>query len=48
MLNQCFVNNLRSFGLQLSGASPGLINKLIPDHVKREIGLQHFMYPAGT
>ncbi|KAH1236844.1 Shaggy-related protein kinase eta [Glycine max] len=26
---------------ELSGASPELIDKLIPDHVKRQIGLQH-------
>ncbi|PPD91457.1 hypothetical protein GOBAR_DD11601 [Gossypium barbadense] len=39
---------LFNFKQELSGASPELINKLIPDHVKRQIGLQHFMHPAGT
>lgn len=32
---------------QLSGASPELVNKLIPEHVRRQIGLS-FFHPAGT
>nr|KJB34905.1 hypothetical protein B456_006G089400 [Gossypium raimondii] len=39
---------LFNFKQELSEASPELINKLIPDHVKRQIGLQHFMHPART
>ncbi|KAE8674246.1 Shaggy-related protein kinase eta [Hibiscus syriacus] len=39
---------LFNFKQELSGASPELINKLIPDHVKRRMGLQHIMHPAGT
>ncbi|KAE8686696.1 Shaggy-related protein kinase eta [Hibiscus syriacus] len=39
---------LFNFKQELSGASPELINKLIPDHVKRQIGLQHFLHPTGT
>lgn len=35
------------FDEQLAGASPELVNKLIPDHVKRQIGLS-FFHPAGT
>lgn len=35
------------FCLQLSGASPELVNKLIPDHVKRQLGL-HFLHPVGA
>ncbi|KAI9121059.1 hypothetical protein K1719_008092 [Acacia pycnantha] len=31
---------LFNFGQELSGASPELVNRLIPDHVKRQIGLQ--------
>ncbi|KAG6423629.1 hypothetical protein SASPL_114031 [Salvia splendens] len=33
---------LFNFKQELSGASPDLINKLIPDHVKRQMGLQFF------
>ncbi|KAG5029509.1 shaggy-related protein kinase eta isoform X2 [Glycine max] len=32
---------LFNFKQELSGASPELIDKLIPDHVKRQIGIQH-------
>jgi protein brassinosteroid insensitive 2 len=31
----------------MSGASPELVNRLIPEHVKRQMGL-NFMHPAGT
>lgn len=33
--------------LQLAGASPELINKLIPEHIRRQAGLG-FVHPAGT
>ncbi|GER27837.1 protein kinase superfamily protein [Striga asiatica] len=33
---------LFNFKQELSGVSPDLINKLIPDHVKRQLGLQFF------
>ncbi|XP_022886190.1 shaggy-related protein kinase eta isoform X2 [Olea europaea var. sylvestris] len=36
-----------NFKQELSGASPDLINKLIPDHVKRQMGLQFFASPEG-
>ncbi|KAE8715009.1 Shaggy-related protein kinase eta [Hibiscus syriacus] len=39
---------LFNFKQELSGASSELVNKLIPEHVKRQTGLQHFMHPAGT
>ncbi|XP_028764722.1 shaggy-related protein kinase eta [Neltuma alba] len=38
---------LFNFGQELSGASPELVNKLIPDHVKRQMGLQ-FAHLTGT
>ncbi|XP_042041837.1 shaggy-related protein kinase eta-like [Salvia splendens] len=38
---------LFNFKQELSGASPDLINKLIPDHVKRQIGLQFFASYEG-
>ncbi|KAL5157398.1 Shaggy-related protein kinase eta [Glycine soja] len=38
---------LFNFKQELSEASPVLVNKLIPDHVKRQIGLQ-FVPPAGS
>ncbi|EYU43326.1 hypothetical protein ABFS82_08G135300 [Erythranthe guttata] len=39
---------LFNFKQELSGASPELINKLIPDHVKRQMGLQFFPSYEGT
>ncbi|KAL1567430.1 Shaggy-related protein kinase eta [Salvia divinorum] len=39
---------LFNFKQELSGASPDLINKLIPDHVKRQMGLQFFASYEGT
>ncbi|RRT62267.1 hypothetical protein B296_00041514 [Ensete ventricosum] len=33
--------------LQLAGASPELINKLIPEHVRRQSGIG-FLHPPGT
>ncbi|KAL8045719.1 hypothetical protein ABFX02_08G133000 [Erythranthe guttata] len=39
---------LFNFKQELSGASPDLINKLIPDHVKRQMGLQFFPSYEGT
>ncbi|KAE8728761.1 Glycogen synthase kinase-3-like protein MsK-1 [Hibiscus syriacus] len=33
---------------KLSGTAPELVNKLIPDHVKRQMGLEHFMHLAGS
>ncbi|KAL7142584.1 hypothetical protein ABFS83_08G133200 [Erythranthe nasuta] len=39
---------LFNFKEELSGASPDLINKLIPDHVKRQMGLQFFPSYEGT
>ncbi|XP_058100709.1 shaggy-related protein kinase eta-like [Magnolia sinica] len=38
---------LFNFKQELAGASPELINKLIPEHVRRQFGLC-FMHPAGT
>ncbi|XP_044462434.1 shaggy-related protein kinase eta-like isoform X1 [Mangifera indica] len=38
---------LFNFKHELSGASPELVNKLIPYHVKRQLGL-NFLHPAGT
>ncbi|BAT87205.1 Shaggy-related protein [Vigna angularis] len=38
---------LFNFKQELTGASPELINKLIPDHVKRQIGIQ-FVHPIGS
>ncbi|KAJ0081876.1 hypothetical protein Patl1_10478 [Pistacia atlantica] len=38
---------LFNFKRELSGASPELVNKLIPDHVKRQLGL-NFLHLAGT
>ncbi|XP_021910687.1 shaggy-related protein kinase eta-like [Carica papaya] len=38
---------LFNFKQELSGASPELVNKLIPDHVKRQLGL-HFLHPVGA
>lgn len=38
---------LFNFKQELSGASPDLINKLIPDHVKRQMGLQFFASYEG-
>ncbi|RWR97448.1 Protein kinase domain-containing protein [Cinnamomum micranthum f. kanehirae] len=38
---------LFNFKHELSGASPDLINKLIPEHVKRQVGL-NFIHLAGT
>ncbi|KAL5989697.1 serine/threonine protein kinase [Asimina triloba] len=38
---------LFNFQQEMSSASPELINKLIPDHVRRQIGLS-FLHPAGT
>ncbi|PQQ21838.1 shaggy-related protein kinase eta [Prunus yedoensis var. nudiflora] len=38
---------LFNFKQDLSGASPELINRLIPEHVKRQMGL-NFLHPAGT
>ncbi|KAG9143387.1 hypothetical protein Leryth_017775 [Lithospermum erythrorhizon] len=38
---------LFNFKQELTGASPELINRLIPDHVKRQMGLQ-LSPPAGT
>ncbi|RDX65528.1 Shaggy-related protein kinase eta, partial [Mucuna pruriens] len=38
---------LFNFKQELSGASPELVNKLIPDHAKRQIGLQ-FAHLAGS
>ncbi|GAA0148719.1 non-receptor serine/threonine protein kinase [Lithospermum erythrorhizon] len=35
-----------NFKQELTGASPELINRLIPDHVKRQLGLQ--LAPPGT
>jgi hypothetical protein len=43
-----FVHSVLLFvSLQLNGASPELVNKLIPEHVKRQMGL-NFMHLAGT
>ncbi|KAL7089169.1 hypothetical protein ACP275_13G172100 [Erythranthe tilingii] len=39
---------LFNFKQELSGASSDLINKLIPDHVKRQMGLQFFASYEGT
>ncbi|XP_020705796.1 shaggy-related protein kinase eta isoform X1 [Dendrobium catenatum] len=39
---------LFNFKQELSGASPELINKLIPDHVKRQAGLSTTLHPSGT
>ncbi|KAH8511710.1 hypothetical protein H0E87_009037 [Populus deltoides] len=39
--------SLFNFKQELNGASPELVNKLIPDHVKRQMGL-NFMHLAGT
>ena len=41
------VNSILLFLLQLNGASPELVNKLIPDHVKRQMGF-NLMHLAGT
>jgi hypothetical protein len=41
------VHSILLFLLQLNGASPELVNKLIPDHVKRQMGL-NLMHLAGT
>ncbi|KAL5151066.1 Shaggy-related protein kinase eta [Glycine soja] len=38
---------LFNFKQELSEASPELVNKVIPDHMKRQIGLQ-FVRPAGS
>ncbi|KAG6387118.1 hypothetical protein SASPL_152303 [Salvia splendens] len=38
---------LLNFKQELSGASPDLISKLIPDHVKRQMGLQFFASYEG-
>nr|XP_034918524.1 shaggy-related protein kinase eta-like isoform X1 [Populus alba] len=38
---------LFNFKQELNGASPELVNKLIPDHVKRQMGL-NLMHLAGT
>ncbi|GAU30300.1 hypothetical protein TSUD_385210, partial [Trifolium subterraneum] len=38
---------LFNFKQELSGASPELVNKLIPDHIKRQIGLQ-FVQSTGS
>ncbi|KAM7254697.1 hypothetical protein ACFE04_019938 [Oxalis oulophora] len=38
---------LFNFKQELAGASPELINRLIPDHVKRQMGM-HYLHPAGT
>ncbi|GLT54635.1 hypothetical protein SLA2020_278180 [Shorea laevis] len=38
---------LFNFKQEMSGASPELINRLIPEHVKRQMGL-NFLHPAGT
>ncbi|KAK4386541.1 Shaggy-related protein kinase eta [Sesamum angolense] len=38
---------LFNFKQELAGASPDLINKLIPDHVKRQMGLQFFASYEG-
>ncbi|THU58659.1 hypothetical protein C4D60_Mb03t16700 [Musa balbisiana] len=38
---------LFNFNQELAGASPELINKLIPEHVRRQSGLG-FLHPAGT
>ncbi|KAJ8437569.1 hypothetical protein Cgig2_028812 [Carnegiea gigantea] len=38
---------LFNFKQELSGASPELINKLIPEHVRRQYGLT-LMHPTGT
>ncbi|PKU72653.1 Shaggy-related protein kinase iota [Dendrobium catenatum] len=37
---------LFNFKQELSGASPELINKLIPDHVKRQAGLSTTLHPS--
>lgn len=39
--------HLFNFKQELAGASPDLINKLIPDHVKRQMGLQFFASYEG-
>ncbi|KAG6778883.1 hypothetical protein POTOM_015232 [Populus tomentosa] len=39
--------SLFNFKQELNGASPELVNKLIPEHVKRQMGL-NFMHLAGT
>ena len=41
------INHLIPIWLQLQGASPELINRLIPEHVRRQAGLS-FPHPAGT
>ena len=41
------INHLIPIWLQLQGASPELINRLIPEHVRRQAGLS-FSHPAGT
>ncbi|KAK6133526.1 hypothetical protein DH2020_032740 [Rehmannia glutinosa] len=38
---------LFNFKQELSGASPDLVSKLIPDHVKRQMGLQFFASYEG-
>lgn len=40
--NGCPLPPLFNFTHELTGASPELVNKLIPDHMKRQIGLSHF------
>ncbi|KAL6553284.1 Shaggy-related protein kinase eta [Orobanche gracilis] len=39
---------LFNFKQELTGASPDLVNKLIPDHVKRQMGLNFFSSYEGT
>ncbi|KAK4487085.1 hypothetical protein RD792_006400 [Penstemon davidsonii] len=40
---------LFNFKQELAGASPELINKLIPEHIRRQIGLNFpFPHPTGT
>ncbi|KAL3820264.1 hypothetical protein ACJIZ3_006169 [Penstemon smallii] len=39
--------SLFNFKQELSGASPDLVNKLIPDHVKRQMGIQFFASYEG-
>ncbi|KAA8519627.1 hypothetical protein F0562_013928 [Nyssa sinensis] len=50
--NACLPNSrplppLFNFKRELSGASPELVNKLIPEHVRRQMGL-NFLHPSVT
>ena len=40
-------DKFKTFPPQLSGASPELINRLVPEHVRRQTGFS-IPHPAGT